>query len=225
MEPHWEALDPPFRRTLELAWESFRAGSLGIGAVITDADGEVVVEGRNRLFERPSEAAPLAGSTLAHAELDALSRVRWRQAVEGHVLWSSLEPCLQCAGAIRFAGIGRVRYLCDDPICDGLHRLPEISTFIAQAWPSVEGPLPSPLATLGILLPLHVSQFWVPDAMLPAQVERFPATTELAGELVASGELLALAERGASAEDVVAALGDRLVAASERDGAGMSRYS
>ena len=218
MGPHWVDLEAPFRRTLELAWASFRAGSLGIGAVITDADGAVVVEGRNRLFEHPTADAPLAGSTLAHAEIDALSKVRWRQAVEGHALWTSLEPCLQCAGAIRFAGISRVRYLCDDPICDGLHRLPEISPFVAQAWPTVEGPAPNPLATLGILFPLHVSQFWVPDALLPAQVERFPATTQLAGELVASGELLALAEQGASAADVAAALGERLVAAHAGDG-------
>jgi tRNA(Arg) A34 adenosine deaminase TadA len=224
MGPHWDALEAPFRRTLDLAWESFRAGSLGIGAVITDPDGAVVVEGRNRLFEQPTGDAPLAGSTLAHAEIDALSKVRWRQPVEGHVLWSSLEPCLQCAGAIRFAGISRVRYLCDDPICDGLHRLPEISPFVAQAWPAVGGPEPSPLAALGILLPLHVSQFWVPESMLPAQVERFPATTRLAGDLVASGELLGLADEGASAAEVAAALGDRLAAAHAADGHGASRY-
>jgi tRNA(Arg) A34 adenosine deaminase TadA len=224
MEADWPALDAPFQRTLELAWESFRAGSLGIGAVITDAAGAIVVEGRNRLFEHPTADAPLAGSTLAHAELDALSRVRWRSVVDGHVLWSSLEPCLQCAGAIRFAGIGCVRYLCDDPVCDGLHRLPEISPFVAQAWPQAAGPEPSPLANLGILFPLHVSQFWVPDAMLPAQVERFPATNDLARELVASGELLQLAEDGARIDDVASALGDRLVAASAADGAGHARY-
>ena len=225
MEPHWQALDPSFQRTLELAWESFRAGSLGIGAVITDADGTIVVEGRNRLFEHPTPSAPLAGSTLAHAELDALSRVRWRAAVDGHVLWSSLEPCLQCAGAIRFAGISCVRYLCDDPICDGLHRLPEISPFIAQAWPSVQGPEPSPLANLGILFPLHVFQFWMPEATPPAQAERFPATNDLARDLVASGELLGLASDGASIEDVAATLGERLAAASERDGSGHARYA
>jgi tRNA(Arg) A34 adenosine deaminase TadA len=225
MEAHWWALEPPLQRTLELAWESFRAGSLGIGAVVPDADGAIVVEGRNRLFEQPSPDAPLAGSTLAHAELDALSRVRWRQAVDGHVLWSSLEPCLQCAGAIRLAGIGQVRYLCDDPICDGLHRLPEISPFVAQAWPQVAGPEPGPLAHLGILFPLHVSQFWVPDAMLPAQVERFPATNDLARELVASGELIRLASAGATIEDVASALGERLIEASAADGEGPVRYS
>ena len=103
MGPHWVDLEAPFRRALELAWASFRAGSLGIGAVITDAGGAIVVEGRNRLFEHPTEDAPLAGSTLAHAEIDALSKVRWRQAVEGHALWTSLEPCLQCAHFVQHA--------------------------------------------------------------------------------------------------------------------------
>ena len=82
------------------------------------------------------------------------------------MLWTSLEPCLQCAGAIRFAGISRVRYLCDDPICDGLH-LTEITRSWRRPGPTVEGPLVSPLATLGILSPLHVSQFWVPEALPP----------------------------------------------------------
>jgi tRNA(Arg) A34 adenosine deaminase TadA len=225
MDHSWDALEPPFRRAVELAWESFRAGSLGIGAVITDDAGAVVVEGRNRLFEQPSPDAPLAGSTLAHAELDALSRVRWRQVVDGHVLWSSLEPCLQCAGAIRFSGIARVRYLCDDPICDGLHRLPEISPFVATGWPAVEGPAPTPLSTLGIVFPMHVAQFWEPDALLPHWLERFPATIEMVGDLVASGELLALAEADASALDVAEVLRERLAAASAADGAGHARYA
>jgi tRNA(Arg) A34 adenosine deaminase TadA len=219
MEPHWQGLGAPFRRAVELAWESFLAGSLGIGAVVTGPDGDVVVEGRNRLFEQPSADAPLAGSTLAHAELDALSRLRWRQALAGeHVLWTSLEPCLQCAGAIRFAGIARVRYLCDDPICDGLHRLPEVSPFVARAWPAVEGPAPSPVRGLGVLLPMHVATFWDQPVMLDDWRTRFPATLALAEHLVASGELLDLAEAGAGADEVVAALGPRLAAAGEEDG-------
>jgi len=32
-------------RALDLAWESFRAGSLGVGAVVT-RDGEIVATGR-----------------------------------------------------------------------------------------------------------------------------------------------------------------------------------
>ncbi len=38
-------LDHLFRQALELAWDSARAGSLGIGAVFTRHDGSVVTTG------------------------------------------------------------------------------------------------------------------------------------------------------------------------------------
>ena len=70
------ALDAPMHRAVELAWESFRAGSLGIGAVIT-LDGEITATGRNRLAERDPGDDVLAGSSLAHAEMNALAKLRW----------------------------------------------------------------------------------------------------------------------------------------------------
>jgi tRNA(Arg) A34 adenosine deaminase TadA len=63
-------------RAVELAWESFRAGSLGIGAVIT-RDGETLATGRNRLAESDPGEVVLAGTSLAHAELNALAKLRW----------------------------------------------------------------------------------------------------------------------------------------------------
>lgn len=49
----------------------------------------------------------------AHAELN-LARIAWRTlpaaALRGSTLYSSCEPCAMCAGAIYWAGIGRVVY-------------------------------------------------------------------------------------------------------------------
>ncbi|HMK10115.1 MAG TPA: hypothetical protein VK461_00890, partial [Acidimicrobiales bacterium] len=70
------ALEPPMHRAVELAWESFCAGSLGIGAVIT-LDGEIAATGRNRLAESDPGADVLAGTSLAHAEMNALAKLRW----------------------------------------------------------------------------------------------------------------------------------------------------
>ena len=74
----WAELEPPYRVALDLAWQSARAGSLGIGAVITDADGTVVATGRNRLMEHEPGEDLLAGTSLAHAEMNALGKLRWR---------------------------------------------------------------------------------------------------------------------------------------------------
>ena len=44
-------------RALELGWESFRAGSLRVGATVTRS-GEMVATRRNRLAEREPGLAP-----------------------------------------------------------------------------------------------------------------------------------------------------------------------
>ena len=44
-------LDPPMERALELGWESFRTGSLGVGATVT-RHGEMVATGQNRPAEQ-----------------------------------------------------------------------------------------------------------------------------------------------------------------------------
>ena len=67
----------PMRLAFELAWQSVCAGSLGIGAVVTRADLSIVTTGRNRLFETDPGDDHLAGTSLAHAELNALAKLRW----------------------------------------------------------------------------------------------------------------------------------------------------
>lgn len=101
----------PMASAVQLAWESFCAGSLGIGAVIMLGD-DVVATGRNRLNEHHAGDDVLAGTSLAHAEMNALAKLRWRQhrGAELH-LWTTLEPCLQCLGAIRLSEVTHVHVL------------------------------------------------------------------------------------------------------------------
>lgn len=85
------------------------SGDVPVGAVIVDADGDLLSEGRNR---REAEQDPTG-----HAEIDALRRAakrrgHWR--VEG-TLYVTLEPCLMCAGALVNARIRRVVYGALDP--------------------------------------------------------------------------------------------------------------
>jgi tRNA(adenine34) deaminase len=91
------------RRALELAAEAGTAGDVPVGAVVTDASGAIVAEGRN---ERE-----LTGDPTAHAEVLALRRAAevtgsWN--LEEHTLVVTLEPCLMCAGALLQARISRV---------------------------------------------------------------------------------------------------------------------
>lgn len=91
------------RRALELAAEAAASSEIPVGAVVLDAQGRIVAEGRNN---REATADPTG-----HAEIDALrgaaaSVGSWN--LEGHTLVITMEPCLMCAGAILQARIGRV---------------------------------------------------------------------------------------------------------------------
>lgn len=90
-------------RALELAAAAAAASEIPVGAVVLDADGRIIAEGRNN---REATHDPTG-----HAEVEALrgaaaSVGSWN--LDGHTLVVTLEPCLMCAGAILQARVGRV---------------------------------------------------------------------------------------------------------------------
>lgn len=97
-------------RALELAREAADAGEVPVGAVLVDAEGAVVAEGRNRV-EEMSDAT-------AHAERLVLSAAArsggdWR--LSGHSLVVTLEPCAMCAMAAVWSRVERIVYGAADP--------------------------------------------------------------------------------------------------------------
>ncbi len=85
-------------------------GDVPVGAVIVDADGEVVASDHNRREERQDPTA--------HAEVLVLSEAArrlgsWR--LLGHTLYVTLEPCSMCAGAAVSGRIRRIVYGAADP--------------------------------------------------------------------------------------------------------------
>lgn len=111
----WLDLHPAFRRGLELAHESLTAAGLAVGAVLTDGNGEIVAEGRNRAYDPPGGRDELQGSPLAHAEMNVLAAVRTERDLAACTLWSTQEPCSMCAAAAAFTGVGAVRFMAPDP--------------------------------------------------------------------------------------------------------------
>ncbi len=107
-------LDSPWREVFELAWESYKAGSAPCGAVVVDSRGALVSQGRNRAHEAEAPARQLAGTYLAHAELNAIAQLPAGRYPD-HSLYTSLEPCLLCLGAVVTCSLGSVRFAGDDP--------------------------------------------------------------------------------------------------------------
>lgn len=205
MEP--VALDLPMHRAFELAWESFCAGSLGIGAVVTQGS-ETLTTGRNRLAESDPGDDVLAGTSLAHAEMNALAKLRWGAHPDGLQLWTTLQPCLQCLGAIRLSAVTEVHVLAPDPLFRGVEGARHLNEFIGSRWPDFVQHDIDEWAVLALLFQTHVATFW--GAGVPGWNEALPSIAALAADLVASGELLELAGAKADLLPVAAALWPRL---------------
>jgi tRNA(adenine34) deaminase len=110
------SLDEAWRRALELAWQSFVAGTTPVGAVVTDSAGEVVAEGRGRRYEQQDGAGRhLAYCHIAHAEINALAQLPPTRHYEDYILLTTLEPCCMCVGAAVQSTITRLHFAGRDP--------------------------------------------------------------------------------------------------------------
>jgi tRNA(adenine34) deaminase len=111
----WQRLSPIWQSCIEEAWAAYCHGSLPHGAIVTDAQGNIVGKGRNRIRERSAEGRQFAANRLAHAELNALLDMDWHAVdVYGCKLYSIIEPCPMCIGAVRMAHMQEVRYAVRD---------------------------------------------------------------------------------------------------------------
>lgn len=83
------------------ARQGLREGGIPIGAVLVH-EGRIIGRGHNRREQ--------SGSTVLHAEMDALENAgRQRAAVyRACTMYTTLSPCAMCSGAILLYGIPRV---------------------------------------------------------------------------------------------------------------------
>ena len=95
---------------LALAQECVEFGDVPVGAVVIDAQGQVIARGRN---QREQLHDPTA-----HAEVQALRQAAatlgtWR--LDGCTLVVTLEPCTMCAGAALNSRISRIVFGAHEP--------------------------------------------------------------------------------------------------------------
>jgi tRNA(adenine34) deaminase len=199
-------LDSAWQRALELAWDSFCAGTTPVGAVVVDGSGAVVAEGRGRRYERSGPPGQLASSHIAHAEVNALAQLRADQDYGDHALITTLEPCGMCHGAAVQATVGSVLYAGPDPY-GGTGALVFTTPQAQRRSLQVTGPLDDERGRLAALL--HIVWLMLVPAgshVLAAQRAGLPALTRLA-ERAVTRELIAEASASrASLTDLRSAL-------------------
>ena len=133
------------REAIRLAQEAEQKGNLPIGAVIV-LDGQIIARGMNTIWQPAIELT-------RHAEMEALRSLlpHFRARCAEMRLFTTLEPCLMCAGAILLHNIGRLVFGSSDPyggVSSCLHSLPpyfkhayEASRWIGPVLPAECDPL------------------------------------------------------------------------------------
>ena len=109
------------REALKLAREARAAGEVPIGAVVV-LDDRLLGKGKNQI--------ETLGDPTAHAEILAIgaaANALGEPRLTGATLYSTLEPCIMCSGAIVLARLDRVVYAAEDPragACGSLYDIP-----------------------------------------------------------------------------------------------------
>jgi tRNA(Arg) A34 adenosine deaminase TadA len=190
-EQAWDALDAPWRAAFDEAWASFRAGCFGIGAVLANADGDIVARGRNRVLERRGEGPALSETLLAHAEMNALlDHPIERGTAEGLTLSTTVQPCLMCMSTIVTLRVAEVRYATADNMFEGVNEALAAAPYCTERMPATAGPLAGKLGSFALLLPMMFTRIWTPQGRWSRRyAEREPQLTDLADELAQSGRL------------------------------------
>lgn len=114
-----------FRSYMHIALDEARAaaarGEIPVGAVVIDANGQVVAQAGNRTRELSDPSA--------HAEILVIREACLRLGQErlaDHDLYVTLEPCSMCAGLIAAARLRRLYYGATDEKSGGVGQGPRV---------------------------------------------------------------------------------------------------
>ncbi len=119
----WNHLPFGARMAFHQQWMGLAAGGLPCGSSILNTQEQVLAVGRNHVYDPQAEGdtrtfSPLQYTRLAHAELNALALIPTKIYPGMLTLWTTQHPCIMCAAALQFIGIGKVCYIADDPSDD-----------------------------------------------------------------------------------------------------------
>src|SRR5260221_1136055 len=162
-----ELLAGAWDSALHLAWEAFRAQTTPVGAVIVNGAGEPIAAGRGRRYEATAPGGQLAGTHIAHAEVNALAQLPSERHWEQALLLTTLEPCGMCHGAAIQSTVAGFCFAGRDPY-GGTAALRFGTPQSRRREVIIGGPLPGPRGALAEI-------FHFGFLMLPGTAAHIPA--------------------------------------------------
>lgn len=111
----WNELDKAWQEAFRLAWDAYKKGTIPIGSVVVNKEGELISEGQNQIFDLKGKS-PLAGTNMAHAEMNALYGLNEidHPEIRSYTLYTTMEPCPMCFGTAVMMNIRNIYYAADD---------------------------------------------------------------------------------------------------------------
>lgn len=202
-------LQGPWLSAFELAWEAFLAGTTPVGAVVTDAGGVIVSEGRGRRLSKQRLPGQLSNTRIAHAEVNALAQLPVEGAYGDHALWATVEPCCLCMGAAIQTGIGEVAFAHTDPYAGAATSMRVANPQFERRSPVINGPARGVVGIISDLLMIRHYRLVRADrlsfVLAPLEADR-PEVMQLAADPQVSQSFVSVERSGES----VAVLVDRL---------------
>jgi tRNA(Arg) A34 adenosine deaminase TadA len=151
LRPADDVLRGGWDRVLRLAWEGFRARTTPVGAVVVNERGAILADGRGRRYDATAPAGQLAGTHIAHAEVNVLSQLPAQRDWEDVLLLTSLEPCTMCHGAAVQSTVAGFAFAGRDPY-GGTAALRFDIPQARRRGLVIAGPLPGTLGALAEML-------------------------------------------------------------------------
>lgn len=114
----WNDISEAWQTAFSAGWESFKNGSVPIGAVICNENDEMICMGRNKANEITN-----GNAKIAHAETDCLLQLDTHKYpdLQSYILYTCMEPCPMCMGTIVMSNFRNLRIAAKDGYCGAVH--------------------------------------------------------------------------------------------------------
>ena len=136
-------IDKGFQIAFEQGWIAYRKGNVPIGAAIMAPDGSMAATGQNQIFAAGDGKVSLHG--IAHAEINAILKLSaitdpcLHENIRSYTLYSTMEPCPACFGAIVMGNIRHLKFAARDRFA-GATAMNDSIAYIRNKKINVEGP-------------------------------------------------------------------------------------
>jgi tRNA(adenine34) deaminase len=201
----WNDIEKGFQIAFDTAWKAFMSGTMPIGACILNENEDILAIGQNQIYAEGDGI--LSFHQLAHAEANAILKIsealnpNQHPNIRKYILYTTMEPCPFCFGAIVMGSIRNVKFAARDGWA-GATALNNSLNYIKAKNIVVEGPFRENEIVQIAIQTYHLLKVGVGEQVINAWDEDCPVGVEIGRKLFEKEELDKLMDQNVSAHRV-----------------------